>query len=88
MVRVIFQKGKQKEFLDLVRSNLSSPSIRGLLQFGFSVRYSSLKNYYTERRSIPKILFDEMIVLAKIDVEKLEVKFEKDNWGQVKGGKN
>jgi hypothetical protein len=78
----------QKEFLDLVKTNLSSPSIRGLLQFGFSTNYSSLKNFYTERRSLPKGLFDEMIELAKIDVESLNVEFVEDNWGQVKGGKN
>lgn len=86
MVRVKFRKGKQKEFLDLVRLNLSSPSIRGLLQFGFSMRYSALKNYYTERRLLPKALFDEMVVLAKIDVNKLNIELVEDNWGQRKGG--
>jgi hypothetical protein len=87
MVRVKFRKGKQKEFLDLVRLNLSSPSIRGLLQFGFSTNYSSLKNYYTERRLLPKVLFDEMLHLAKINLEDLDVEFVEDSWGQVKGGK-
>jgi hypothetical protein len=96
MVRVKFRKGKrsqgvplngQKEFLDLVRLNLSSPSIRGLLQFGLSTNYSSLKNYYSERRLLPKVLFDEMVHLAKIDLEKLNVEFVEDSWGQVKGGK-
>jgi len=88
MVRVRFKKGKQKEFLDLVKLNLFSPSIRGLLQFGFSTNYSSLKNYYSERRLIPKALFDEMLHLAKINVESLDVEFVEDSWGQVKGGKS
>lgn len=88
MARVKFVKGNQKEFLDLVKSNLLSPSIRGLLQFGLSTNYSSLKNYYGERRLLPKILFDEMLHLAKIDVGDLDVKFVEDSWGQVKGGKS
>ena len=87
MVKVKFEKGKQRKFLDLVVDRLGSVSLRGILQFGFDVKYSSLKNYYIERRLIPKGFFDDLIHIAKIEIKDLDVEYLKDNWGQVKGGK-
>ncbi len=86
MVRIKFKKGNLREFLNLVKSKLDSPSIRSLLQFGFSTNYSSLKNYYSERRLLPKSLFDEMLHLAKLNREDFEFEVLGDGWGQKKGG--
>ena len=36
-------KGKQREFLDLVIIRINSPSLRGLLQFGLETTYENLK---------------------------------------------
>jgi len=87
MVRIHFEKGKQKAFLDMVTESLDAPSIRSLLQFGISTNYSTLKNQYNERRTISKELFDELCLLAKIDKTTLEYIQKEDHWGQTKGGK-
>jgi hypothetical protein len=83
--RILFSKGKQRKFLDLAIKKLNCVSLRGLLQYGFNVSYSSLKNYYTERRLISRSLFESMCYLARI---KRKIKIIKGNWGQVKGGKS
>lgn len=83
-MRIKFQKGKQRIFIDKCIKNLSSPSLRGLLQFGIKTNYNNLKNYYSERRTIPKSLFDDLSHLAKINIS---IKTKNSNWGQIKGGK-
>ena len=85
--RILFEKGKQRAFLDLVIARLGCVSLRGILQFGFDVKYSSLKSYYTERRMIGRGFFEELCYLAKVSIEGLDVVFVKGNYGQVKGGK-
>ena len=86
-MRVRFKKGKQREFLDLVISNLSCGSLRGILQFGFDISYSGLKSYYIERRLMSKDFFDNLCHIAKINSDNLGIDYIKDNWGQVIGGK-
>lgn len=85
--RIRFQKGKQKAFLDLCIANLNCISLRGLLQFGVNTNYDSLKNYYTERRLLPRGLFEDLVYLAKIDSRDLDVEIIGGNWGQINGGK-
>jgi len=85
--RVLFHKGEQRKFLDLVVTRMNCISLRGILQFGFDMTYSSLKNYYIERRLIPIGFFEELCHLAKIDASKINVKYIDPNWGQVLGGK-
>jgi len=85
--RILFKKGKQREFLDLVIAGLNCISLRGILQFVPDVTYSGLKNYYIERRLISRELFEDLIYLGKIDKNKLEFEYLNGNWGQVKGGK-
>ena len=87
MDRVLFVKSKQRKFLDLVINKLGCISLRGILQFGSDIKYSSLKSYYTERRMIPRSFFEELCYLAKINVNNLRVKYVADNLGQIKGGK-
>ena len=87
MDRILFKKGSQREFLKLVISQLNCISLRGILQFGFEVPYPTLKNYYSERRLIPKDFFLNLCHIAKINPDELDVKYLSKNWGQVKGGK-
>jgi hypothetical protein len=86
--RVLFQIGKQREFLKEVLVKVNCPSLRAFTQFGFDVPYSTLKNYFIEVRLLPKDFFLSLCSFAKIDSKKLEVKFLGENWGQVKGGKS
>jgi len=85
--RVRFGVGKQREFLDLVRDSLQCVSIRGILQFGFNIPYSTLKSYYNENRLLPRDLFEDLCRVARIDVEGLGVEYLKWNWGLVRGGR-
>ena len=87
MKRIKFRKGMQKKFLNLVLEKINCPSLRELINRGFSVSYSSLKNYYSERRLLPKELFLDLCYVAKINPENLNIKFLNKNWGQVIGGK-
>ncbi|MEK6859301.1 MAG: LAGLIDADG family homing endonuclease [Nanoarchaeota archaeon] len=85
--RIIFKKGEQREFLNSVKTNLNCTSIRGLLQFGFDIPYSTLKNYYNEHMSLPKSLFDNLCHIAKINPQDLDINYFESNWGQIEGGK-
>jgi hypothetical protein len=85
--RVLFKKGEQRKFLNLAVERLNCVSVRGILQFGFNIKYNSLKNYYTERRLLPKTFFENLCHIAKIDSNSLNVKYINGNWGKVKGGK-
>ena len=87
-MRIKFEKGKQKEFLKRVIINLNSPSLRGLLQFGFDIPYSTLKSYFQEHRLMPEELFKDLCHISKINTSDLDVEYLEDNWGRVKGGKN
>jgi hypothetical protein len=87
MRRIKFTKGGQRKFLDLVVGKLNAPSLRGILQFGFDVRYSTLRNYYNESRLLPEDLFLDMCDLAGIDSGVLKFEFVDENWGKVKGGR-
>jgi hypothetical protein len=85
---VKFGKGKQKEFLKKVLENSNCPSLRSLLQYGFDVKYSALKNYYSEIRLLPEELFNNLCYFAKIPPEGLSIIYLDENWGQVKGSKS
>ena len=85
--RVLFRKDKQREFLNLVIFRLGCASLRGLLQFGFNISYSSLKNYYSERRLMSRDLFEDLCYLIKMDSESIKVKYLNSNFGQIKGGR-
>jgi hypothetical protein len=81
------RKGKQRVFLDLVVEKLNAPSLRGLLQFGFNVKYSTLKNYYVGERLMPKDLVVDFCDVAGIDFGGLDIEEVGENWGRVKGGR-
>ena len=86
--RVRFSKGKQREFLNLVKERLMVSSLRGILQFGFDMPYSTLKGYYNERILFPKSFFENLCHLAKVDPKNLNIHYLNSNWGQIIGGKN
>ncbi|MCK5449757.1 hypothetical protein KAI32_02740 [Candidatus Pacearchaeota archaeon] len=86
MRRIKFEKGEQRKFLDLIIEKLNAPSLRGLLQFGFDVPYSTLKNYYNESRSLPEDFFKDLCDVAKVDKGDLRFEFVESNLGQVRGG--
>ena len=87
MQRIKFKKSKQKAFLNSVIKKLNSPSLRAILQFGFNIPYATLKNYYTERRTIPENIFLDLCHISKINPDSLNIKYLNSNFGQVKGGK-
>ena len=86
-MRVKFKLGEQRKFLDLIIIRLNCISIRGILQFGFNISYNDLKNYYSERRLIPKSFFDDLCHIAKLNPKDFNFEYLKDNWGQIRGGK-
>jgi hypothetical protein len=85
-MRVKFAKGGQRKFIDLVIEKVNSPSLRGLLQFGLNVPYSTLKNYYVEERLLSEELFLDLCGLARLDKDSFDVTLLEENWGKVKGG--
>ncbi len=86
-VRIKFESGEQRSFLKKVLFNSNCPSLRAFLQFGFDVPYSTLKNYYSEKRLLPEKLFYDLCAFSKINPSELNVLFVDEHWGQIKGGK-
>jgi hypothetical protein len=76
----------QRKFLDLCVNKLDSVSLRGLLDYGFGVKYDALKSYYSGRRLLPREFFDNLMFLCKL--EGIDFEIIAGNWGQAKGGKN
>ena len=87
VMRIKFKRGRQRKFLDLVVERLSSPSLRGILQFGFDVPYSTLKSYYSESRLLPEGLFWDLLEASALREDELRVERVDENWGKIKGGK-
>src|SRR5680860_1177071 len=81
------RKDEQRAFLDLIIEKLRAPSLRGLLQFGFDVKYSTLKNYYNEDRLMPKDLVEDFCEVSGVSFEGFEVEEVGENWGRILGGK-
>ena len=81
-----FSPGKQREFLNEVLKKVNCPSLRELINRGVDVKYSSLKNYYIERRLLPLSLVENLCNLSGIDKNSLNFKILEENWGQIMGG--
>ncbi|MEX0920791.1 MAG: hypothetical protein WDZ62_00835 [Candidatus Pacearchaeota archaeon] len=87
-MKLKFEKGKQREFIDLVLEATACPTLRELINRGINVGYSSLKNYYVERRKIPLNLFEVLCKISNLNESHFSFEEVPENWGQVKGGKN
>lgn len=85
MQRIEFQKGEQKKFIKEILEKTNCPSLRELINRGFDIPYSTLKNYYNESRLLPENLFKELCKLA--NTNPMKIKYLEKNWGQSKGGK-
>ncbi|MEX0932699.1 MAG: hypothetical protein WDZ77_01195 [Candidatus Pacearchaeota archaeon] len=85
MERIKFEKGRQKKFLISVMEEIASPSLRELSS-RVNVNYSTLKNYFSERRNLPKELFENLLFVSKLREEDLKFEVLEENFGQVLGG--
>ncbi len=85
-MRVKFARGRQRYFIDKVLEETGCPSLKELINRGIGINYSSLKNYYSERRLLPEWLFEELLGISQMD-NNFELEFIDENWGKVKGGK-
>lgn len=86
-MRISFEKENQRKFLKEVIKKTASPSLRSLSQFGIKTPYSTLKNYYTEKRLIPLKLFEDLCSISGIKKEEYKINLIPENWGKIKGGK-
>ncbi|OYT36299.1 hypothetical protein B6U91_01525 [Candidatus Pacearchaeota archaeon ex4484_71] len=85
-MRVRFKKGEQRRFLKNVLGNVNCPSLRELCNRLVGVNYASLKNYFTERRSLPYDLFQDFVEMSGINKGNFDFLLEEDFSGQRKGG--
>jgi len=86
-VKAKFSKGKQREFINEVLVKIGCPSLRELFNRGLGVSYSSLKNYYSERRLMSLILVEDLCKVSGIEIGSLNFEIFSENWGQIKGGR-
>ena len=87
MARIKFEKGKQREFILKVLQSLGCPSLHELINRGVDSNYSSLKNYFCERRLMPENLFEELLQISGLQRGDFSFESVDDNWGQREGGK-
>ncbi len=86
-MKVKFHPGKQREFIKKVLELIGCPSLRELVRRGVEVKYSSLKNYYSERRLLSLELVENLLKLSKLNPNEINFEVLPENWGQIKGGK-
>ena len=88
--RVVFNHGKQSDFIKLVCSNLGL-SLRQLnLLYGnrFNVSYSTLKRYRREESFPPQHLVENLCQIADLSPKNLGIRgLVPHNWGAIKGGR-
>ena len=87
MNRVKLGEISQRNFLDLCISKLDCVSLRGLLDYGFGIKYDALKSYYSGRRLLPYDFFENLCILCNISLSQIPLEIINSNWGQVVGGK-
>jgi len=85
-MRIKFRKGQQRKFLQKILHEINCPSLRELINRGIAIPYSTLKNYSSEKRNLPKELFNDLCTLAKINPTNQNIKYLDKNFGQILGG--
>ena len=88
MRRVNFRKNQQRKFIKQILEKINCPSLRELINRGFEIPYSTLRNYFNESRKMPENLFIDLCAIAKINPLTIKIKYLDKHWGQIKGGKN
>ncbi len=85
MPRIKFNsKNQQRDFLSKAMHETNSPSLKEL-STRLNINYSTLKNYYSEKRLLPQQLFNNLCTIQNITKPKTKILDE--NWGKMKGGK-
>jgi predicted secreted protein len=88
MPRIKFsKKNQQRKFIKRVLEKINCPSLRSLKERGFDIPYSTLKNYYSEKRLLSEEFFKNLCKISEINYEKIKFQILNENWGKVKGGK-
>jgi hypothetical protein len=87
MKRIKFKSNDQRKFLKEVLKALNCPTLKAFDQFGFNIPYSTMKNYFTEKRTLPEQFFNDLISLTKINKTRFQFKVLEENFGQRIGGK-
>jgi hypothetical protein len=87
IIRIKFNKGQQRKFIQDVISKINCPSLRELINRGIEVNYSTLKNYFNESRLIPENIFNQLIEISELNKKEFNFEILEENWGQIKGGK-
>lgn len=88
MARIKFKVGEQRIFIDEVLKKINCPSLRSLNQYGFEIPYSTLRNYYSEARTLPEEFFKSLCHISKINPNSINFEKTSENWGQSLGGFN
>ena len=88
MTRVKFnQKFGQRDFLKKVLKELNCPFLKELINRGIEVNYSTLKNYFSEKRLIKLDLFENLCLMSNLKKGNFDFTLFDENWGKSKGGK-
>ncbi|PIO07541.1 hypothetical protein COU59_03225, partial [Candidatus Pacearchaeota archaeon CG10_big_fil_rev_8_21_14_0_10_34_12] len=61
MNRIKFKKGEQRKFMEMVLERINCPSLRELINRGFDIPYSTLRNYFSEQRNLPETFFYNLL---------------------------
>ncbi len=86
MDRIKFQSTSQRDFIKKIMDDSGCPSLRELSR-RIDVNYSTMKNYYSEKRLLSKKVYDLLLSFSQIPSFEFEVSILEENWGQRKGGK-
>jgi len=85
-MRIKFEKGNQRKFLQKVLVESNSPSLLELSN-RLGISYSTLKNYFSEARLLPESIFRDLLEISGLDNESFDFEIIGENWGKVVGGK-
>ncbi len=79
-------KTEQRRFLKKVMKNLNCLTLRELAN-RMDFNYSTLKNYFSEKRLLPEDFFNDLCYISQINKDSLNFKLLPKNFGQVAGGR-
>src|SRR3990167_9523102 len=84
-MRVLFQKGEQRNF---ILKCCNGKSLKEFLKSsGIKLSYSTLKEYAREEFTLPENIFVKLCEAGKINKKPFNFELLPDNWGAIKGWK-